>query len=44
MKGMKGRKRRRMARKESRKNFAKGAQRVNFKNLRSSPMRGGIRL
>jgi len=37
-------KRRKMTKKTSRKNFKKGARRVNPKNYQRGPMRGGIRL
>lgn len=33
-----------MSRKGSRKSFRKGASHTHRKNLRASPMRGGIRL
>ncbi len=36
--------RKKMSRKGSRKNFKRGASRVNGKNFRAAPMRGGIRL
>ncbi len=36
--------RRKMSRKKSRRSFTKGATRVHRKNVRSGPMRGGIRL
>jgi len=37
-------KRSKMSRKKSRKNFTKNAVRVHPKNTRGNPMRGGIRL
>lgn len=37
-------KRRKMGRRESRRKFSKGANRIHGKNVRSGPMRGGIRL
>jgi hypothetical protein len=37
-------KRRPMTRKNSRKNFRRNASKINKKNLRIGPMRGGIRL
>ncbi len=37
-------KRRRMSRKKSRRSFSRGALRVNRKNTRGTPMRGGWRL
>lgn len=36
--------RKKMGRSHSRKNFTKGAMRVNKRNYGGSPMRGGIRL
>lgn len=36
--------RKRMSKKSSRKIFKRGASRVHVKNMRGSPMRGGIRL
>lgn len=37
-------KRRKMSSGESRQNFGRGARRVDPKNMRGTPMRGGIRL
>jgi len=36
--------RKRMNRKASRKNFRRGAMKVNRKNFKPAPLRGGIRL
>ncbi len=36
--------RKKMSRKGSRKSFKRGARKVNGKNYKASPMRGGIRL
>ncbi len=36
--------RKKMSRKSSRRNFKRGARRVNRKNLAPAPMRAGIRL
>ncbi len=36
--------RNRMSRRKSKRQFTKGATRVHRKNMRSGPMRGGIRL
>lgn len=38
------RKRFKMGRRKSRRNFTRGAVRVHAKNVQSNPMRGGIRL
>lgn len=38
------RKRRKMGKKRSRKDFSKKAARTHYKNLAPEPMRGGIRL
>lgn len=37
-------KRRKMSNRESRANFTRNADRVHGKNMRGTPMRGGIRL
>jgi hypothetical protein len=37
-------KRRKMSRRSSKKNFARGAQYVHAKNVHRVPMRGGFRL
>lgn len=37
-------KRKKMTRSRSKKLFSKTAQKVNKKNIRAAPMRGGIRL
>lgn len=37
-------KRRSMSRSASRSNFRRGATKINRKNVRAAPMRGGIRL